>query len=225
APRTVTVNVGAAEGHNDLRQVRIFEFDDQGRLLRRLGAARAQVESIEGGARSIWHLQEVRDTQWQPHIERPNEPQSLEDSGVTEPQRDKLGWRRSLTPLVVTASVLPADTMSTVALWRYTRHLSDNAQAVQRYELQFWKRAFAPLVCFVMLGLALPFAYLHARAGGMNLKVFGGIMLGISFVLVNHIAGHLAMLHQWEPWLATLIPSLAYLLLSLSAFVWLVRNR
>jgi len=36
-----------------------------------------------------------------------------------------------------------------------------------------------------MMALALPFAYLHARAAGISLKVFGGIMLGISFVLLN----------------------------------------
>ena len=38
-----------------------------------------------------------------------------------------------------------------------------------------------------MVGLALPFAYLHARSGGVSLKVFVGIMLGISFVLLNNV--------------------------------------
>jgi lipopolysaccharide export system permease protein len=121
--------------------------------------------------------------------------------------------------------VLPPDTMSTLALWRYTQHLATNAQAAQRYEIQFWKRACSPLVCMVMLALALPFAYLHARSGGMSLKIFGGIMLGISFVLVNHITSHLGLLHQWQPWVAAALPSLVYLGLSLSTFVWLVRNR
>ena len=130
-----------------------------------------------------------------------------------------------MTPQVVAASVLPIDTMSTSALWRYTRHLARNAQAAQKYELQFWKKAFSPLTCLVMVALALPFAYLQSRSGGMNLKVFGGVMLGISFVLVNHITSHLGLLHQWKPWLAASMPSLAYLLLSLSAFIWLVRNR
>ena len=30
----------------------------------------------------------------------------------------------------------------------------------------------------VMMGLALPFAYMHMRSGGVSLKVFAGIMLG-----------------------------------------------
>jgi lipopolysaccharide export system permease protein len=76
-----------------------------------------------------------------------------------------------------------------------------------------------------MMALALPFAYLHARAGSMSLKIFGGIMLGISFVLANHITSHLGLLHRWEPWLAAAAPSVVYLLLSMGAFVWLVRNQ
>ena len=57
---------------------------------------------------------------------------------------------------------------------------------------------FYPFACLVMVALALPFAYLHSRAGGISLKVFGGIMLGISFVLLNNVFGHLGMLHELD---------------------------
>ena len=76
-----------------------------------------------------------------------------------------------------------------------------------------------------MMALALPFAYLHARGGGVSLKVFGGIMLGISFVLLNNVAGHLGVLRDWTPWVAAAAPGLLYLLLSMAAFTWLVRYR
>ena len=59
----------------------------------------------------------------------------------------------------------------------------------------------------------------------MSLKVFGGIMLGISFVLLNNLAGHIGMLRQWTPWVVASTPSFIYLLLSLAAFAWLVRYR
>jgi lipopolysaccharide export system permease protein len=134
-------------------------------------------------------------------------------------------WRSTLTPDVVTAAVMPLQTMSTIELWRYSRHLSRQEQAAQRYEIQFWKRALYPLACIVMAALALPFAYLHARAGGVSLKVFGGIMLGISFVLLNNASGHLGLLRQWTPWMAAAAPSGLYLLISMGAFAWLVRFR
>ena len=103
--------------------------------------------------------------------------------------------------------------------------LAHQEQASQRHQIQFWKKALYPLACLVMVALALPFAYLQARAGGVSLKVFGGIMLGISFVLLNNVAGHLGVLREWTPWVVAATPSLTYLLLSMAAFAWLVRYR
>ncbi len=222
----ITVNVGSANSQGDFGFVRIFEFDVQGRLLRRLSAQRVRVEAdgdpvLAKG--SVWHLQDVVDTQWLQHDRLSEQAVQEGQAAIIERQQARLDWQSSLTPLVVSASVLPPETMSSVALWRYTQHLASNAQAAQRYEIEFWKKTFYPLVCLVMVALALPFAYLHARSGGMSLKIFGGIMLGISFVLINHISSHLGLLHQWQPWLAAAAPSMVYLLLSMSAFVWLVR--
>jgi lipopolysaccharide export system permease protein len=77
-----------------------------------------------------------------------------------------------------------------------------------------------------MVGLALPFAYMHTRGGqGISLKVFGGIMIGISFVLLNNLASHVGLLQNWTPWMVAAIPSVFYLLLSMAAFTWLIRYR
>jgi lipopolysaccharide export system permease protein len=121
--------------------------------------------------------------------------------------------------------VLPLSTMSTIELFRYIGHLADNEQAAQRHEIQFWKRALYPFACLVMMALALSFAYLHARAGGISFKVFAGIMLGIGFVLLNNMAGHLGLLRDWTPWVTAAAPSALFLLVSLAAFSWLVRYR
>jgi lipopolysaccharide export system permease protein len=227
--RVVTVNVGSASSHGTFERVRIYEFDQNGRLLRRLTADSAHVRAAGSGgaAGSVWQLQGVRDTRWRNDVTMAatDLSQPLGTQLVEDMKLPQLDWASSLTPLVVSASVLPPDTMPAWDLRRYANHLSLNAQAAQKYEMAFWQKSLYPLVCLVMVGLSLPFAYLHARSGGMSLKIFGGIVLGISFVLVNHIASHLGLLHQWQPWLATTVPSLLYLLLSLGAFAWLVRYR
>lgn len=226
AGRQITINIGAALGEGHFQRLRLFEFNAEGALVRRLSAQEARVAPVDPArpaGPSAWTLTEVVDTQWLPEATTPA-PGSL-PVFVKEQRLPTLKWLSQMSPQVVAASVLPIDTMSTAALWRYTRHLSANAQAAQKYELQFWKKAFSPLACLVMVALALPFAYLQSRSGNISLKVFGGIMLGISFVLANHISSHLGLLHNWKPWLAASLPSMAYLLLSLSAFVWLVRNR
>jgi lipopolysaccharide export system permease protein len=76
-----------------------------------------------------------------------------------------------------------------------------------------------------MMALALPFAYLHARGGGISARVFIGIMLGISFVLLNNLASHVGLLRDWSPFAVAAAPSLLYLLISMTAFGWLVRYR
>jgi lipopolysaccharide export system permease protein len=211
--RAVSVNVQAVAGVGELRGVRIFEFDPQGRL-------RTRIESAEASVREgHWLLRDAQRTDW------PTPEAAAGGNGLTQLRQPELAWPSGLQATVVTAALLPVQTMSTLDLWRYTRHLAAQAQDVQRYQIQFWKKALYPLACVVMVALALPFAYLHARAGGVSFKVFGGIMLGISFVLLNNAAGHLGLLRQWLPWMAAAAPSLLYLLISMAAFAWLVRYR
>ena len=209
--RLYTVSVAAAALNGEVQHVRVFAFDAQNRLLERWEADKGHV-SAEGQ----WTLLEARRQRW---------PQAVQSPDVLEDRLPLLTWQSRLTRNVVAAALLKASDMSTAELFAYTRHLSAQEQSAQRYEIQFWRKALYPLACFVMVALALPFAYLHARAGGISAKVFGGIMLGISFVLLNNLAGHVGLLKNWTPWAVAAAPSLLYLGLSMSAFAWLVRYR
>ena len=215
--RSYSINVGSAGPGGLLNDVRIFEFDADGRLLRRIAAASAQVQPDAN-----WSLHQVGVTRW---VAGDGIGTVARTAQAVEEKLATLAWRSSLSAAVVVAAVSPASSMSTLALSRYIGHLADNEQAAQSYQIQFWKRALYPFACLVMVGLALPFAYLHARTGGVSLKVFGGIMLGISFVLLNNVAGHLGLLRDWTPWMVAAAPSALYLLLSFAAFSWLVRYR
>jgi lipopolysaccharide export system permease protein len=205
-----SIYVGRVGAQGQLSDVRIYEFDGDGRLLLQLAASKAEVDG------SGWRLRDVRLTSWQ-----------AGDGDALKPGRSmpELFWPTRLSPAVVSAVVAPLKSMSTVDLYRYMSHLSQNEQAAQRPEIQFWKKALYPLACLVMMGLALPFAYLHARSGGISVKVFGGILLGISFVLLNNVSTHLGLLRDWTPWMAAAAPGVFYLLLSMAAFTWLVRFR
>jgi lipopolysaccharide export system permease protein len=214
AERAISVNVSRTGADGELEGIRIFELDSDGRLRTRIEAKTGRVD-----AQSVWQLQAVERTDW------PTPEQATAGAAIVVQRPATLSGPSSLSANVVAAAVLPLGTMSTVELWRYSAHLDDQEQASQRYDILFWKKALYPLACLVMMALALPFAYLHARAGGVSLKVFGGIMLGISFVLLNNVSGHLGMLRNWAPWVAAAAPGLVYLALSMAAFTWLVRFR
>jgi lipopolysaccharide export system permease protein len=112
-----------------------------------------------------------------------------------------------------------------VDLFQYIRHLEANGQTSLRYEIEFWKKVFYPLSCLVMVVLALPFAYLHFRTGNITNYVFGGVMIGISFFLLNNVFGYIGNLNNWLPWVAAGVPGLIYSVASLGAFGWLVLRR
>lgn len=212
--RSVSVNVLAAANGQQLLGIRIFEFDPDGRLRTSIEARSGQVQ-----AQGHWRLLTVQRSDW------PTPEEARRGLAVKLQTLPDLDWATSLDNSVVAAALLPVQSMSTLDLWRYTSHLADQDQAVQRHEIAFWKKALYPLACIVMMALALPFAYLHARAGGVSYKVFGGIMLGISFVLLNNASGYLGLLRHWTPWVAAAAPSGLFLLMSLGAFAWLVRFR
>jgi lipopolysaccharide export system permease protein len=226
--RSFSINVSQADASGRLQGVRIFEFDHAGGLVSRLAASHALVD-----AKGFWRLSDVTQTEWLPVNVKTDAKidvnPGIGDREVLRVVREtkiaELNWKSSLHAGVIAAAVLPAASMSTLELYRYTQHLSAQEQSAQVHKIQFWRKAIYPFACFVMVALALPFAYLHGRAGGISLKVFGGIMLGISFVLLNNVAGHVGILQNWLPWLVATGPSLFYLALSLAAFGWLVRYR
>jgi len=211
--RSYSVNIAGVTAAGVLQQVRAFEFDSDGRLLMRLAAREARVTQD-----GTWTLGEVEITHWPA-------ARSSDQASVSVERLPTLQVKSTLDAGVVAAAVLPLTSMTTLDLWRYSAHLEGQAQASHSVQIRFWKKALHPLACLVMVALALPFAYMHARAGSVSLKVFGGIMLGISFVLLNLLAGHMGMLRAWTPWVVAAAPSLLYLMLSLAAFAWLVRYR
>lgn len=233
--REFAVNVQSMQPDGRFEGVRIYEFNAQGQLVSRLLARSASIDE-----RGTWSMQGVERLRWpslgQP-LAAPRPPQARTRPGAIGATAEaaspaarsetyaQYDWPSGLSRRVVSAAVLPLQTMSTVSLYTYMRHLSSHEQTGQRYEIQFWKKALYPLTCLVMVTLALPFAYLQARDTSVSWKVFGGILLGITFILLNNITNHLGVLQDWTPWLAAITPSLLYLLLSLSAFNWLVRHR
>lgn len=209
-----SVNVGALGADGALQEVRIFEFGDDGRLRSTLKAATGQIASSgESGSSGKWQLQQVQRQQFDTR------------GGQANVQRQTLAqwdWPTGLSSEMVSVALLKPERMATLDLFRYVRHLEANGQNAQRYEIEFWRKLFYPLSCLVMVVLALPFAYLHFRSGGVAGYVFLGVMLGISFFLLSNVFGYIGNLRAWAPWLVAAAPSLLYSLVSLGAFGWLV---
>ncbi len=205
-------NVSAIAPDGRMLGVRIFEFDNQGRLV-----SMSRAESGKFGGEGAWLLEQVERTEFTLDAAR--------DARIDRAKLPSYRWPTEISAEMVSTAVLKPERMGTIDLFQYIQHLESNGQAAQRYEIEFWKKVFYPLSCLVMVVLALPFAYLHFRSEGISGYVFGGVMAGISFFFLNNVSGYVGELQNWQPWLTAALPGLIYSLLSLGAFGWLVLRR
>jgi lipopolysaccharide export system permease protein len=129
-----------------------------------------------------------------------------------------------ITPRLLTVAGSRPERMSAKELALYNRHLSENRQDNEAFEIAFWKKLFDPLAIFVLMALALPFAYLQTRSGGVSRKIFFGIMIGLGFILLNQLFSHLGMLSSVPAVLTAAAPSLLFLALALGALWWVERH-
>jgi lipopolysaccharide export system permease protein len=200
------INVREARQTNQLGGVRIYDFDNDYRLRKITLAQRAD---YAGGG--IWKLQDVAQTHFT------NEGPRTERQPAAE-------WRSRVSPDMLDALIVRPERMSAWALHKYTEHLAGNRQKTERYEIALWKKLFYPLAAIVMMALALPFAYMHARAGAVGFKVFIGIMIGIFFHAMNSLFSHIGLLQNWPPISAAAVPSAAFLLAAVAMMWWVERR-
>lgn len=210
------INIGKIEPDKQVRQVRMYEFDDAYRLL--------SIRIAESGRFSdagSWELENVTETRFK---EAPGK--SLLDPvySANTSMKPSMTLSSKVTPDILGVLLINPERMSIYSLGRFMSHLNENKQDAQRYAIAFWKKLIYPSIVFVMLALALPFAYLRARTGGIGIKIFGGIMLGMSFQLFNALFSNIGLLGAWPAFLTALAPPLAYFLLALIGLKWVSRS-
>jgi len=209
------VNVGAIDQNDQIRQIRMYEFDPNYRLLSIRSAASGRFDN-----RGIWELNDISETRF---IEkRSNDPLDAVYSAQTK-VIPKLSLESQVTPQILNVLLISPEKMSIVSLGRFILHLQDNKQDLQRHSIAFWKKLIYPFIIFVMLALALPFAFMKIRSGSVGIKVFGGIMLGMSFQLFNTLFSSIGLLGALPAFFTAIFPPLVYLVLAFLALKWVAR--
>ena len=209
------VNVGAIDQNDQIRQIRMYEFDPNYRLLSIRSAASGRFDN-----RGIWELNDISETRFTE--KRSNDPLDAVYSAQTK-VIPKLSLESQVTPQILNVLLISPEKMSIVSLGRFILHLQDNKQDMQRHAIAFWKKVIYPFIIFVMLALALPFAFMKIRSGSVGIKVFGGIMLGMSFQLFNTLFSSIGLLGALPAFFTAIFPPLVYLVLAFLALKWVAR--
>jgi lipopolysaccharide export system permease protein len=200
------INVRTVLPDTRLRGIRIYEFDDKAQL-----RSVSEAEAGEYVPPASWRLTGVVRT-------------VLEDERAIVEKRPDMLWHSALNPDILSVLLVVPERMSLLHLTAYIKHLSENHQKTQRYEIALWKKLIYPLATFVMVALALPFGYSHSRMAGVSLKIFTGVMIGIFFHMLNGLFSSLGVINSWSPFSSAIAPSALFLLAAMGMIWWVERR-
>jgi len=210
------INVRQVSPDVGTRGWRIIEFDGDYRMRSVITAEAGTFVPGEG-----WTLEDVVETRVPATVGSATLAAEDRTEVVTLPQ---MTWRSELKPDIFGVLMVQPERMSAWDLVYYVRHLAENRQQTERYEIAFWGKVFYPWAVLVMMALALPFAYLHVRAGGVSFKIFTGVMLGVAFYGMNKLFAHIGLLNTWPPLAVAALPSLVVLTAAMAALYWIERR-
>lgn len=210
------LNANKIEPDGAIRDISLFEFDRKMRLVYRASAKRAVFQGDE-----IWLLSDVDEQRFsaEPIGKDMQQPDVINRRNLPSKQ-----IRSEITPDILSVMLADPKLMSAFDLAQYSHHLKKNQQRSEQYDIALWTKLLYPITPLVMMVLALPFAYMQARSGGLSLKVFVGIMIGMGFHLTNSLFSHIGLLNTWPPFATAALPSLLFLVAAIAALRWVERH-
>lgn len=204
---TTYLNIRSVQPNAKLVGLSLYEFGDDGRL-----KAISRADDAEYVPPSAWRMRFPVKTEY-----------SLEMGSRVSTQAERL-WHSDLNPdMLGVLNILP-EVMGISTLMSYIKHLRANKQHTARYEAAFWKKVVYPLAAFVMVALALPFAFMQGRQASMGVRLFIGVMVGLGFYMLNGLSATFGLLNQWPPLLTSVAPVVLFIGLA-SMLLWVSGRR
>ena len=183
------INVRKIEENGDLANVNIYTV-----------ANKTHLQSVKHAEKAIY----FKDQQWK-----------LKNVAQSDISLDKIKanvvsvqtWQSSIAPDLVKMAVVIPDNLSLVDLFHYIHFLQNNQQKSRSFELAFWGRIVNPFVTFVMLMVATPFVIGIKRGINVGGRIMIGIVIGLSFNILDQIAGHVGLIYDLNPFVVAVTPS------------------
>ncbi len=200
------INIRTATPDAKLLGVRIYKFDKN-------NALESVTDAREGNFNppDFWKLSDTV-------------TMALSGDGAKVERAAAMEWRSAVNPDLLSVLMVAPERMSELGLVNYSRHLTENKQKTERYEIALWKKIVYPLSALVMVALALPFGYSHNRVSGVSLKIFAGVMIGILFHMLNGLFSSLGVINSWLPFASAVAPSALFMLAAMAMLWWVERR-
>jgi lipopolysaccharide export system permease protein len=186
-----------------LEELRLYEFDAVGRLVRITLAARAEHEP------GRWRLAGVV-------------RQRFAEDAVETTREAALDWPSQLEPGLLATSILRPQNLGLGELSAAIRYMRANGIDATAYESAYWKRLFYPFGVLALVLAVVPFAFGALRSGGLGKRILLGMVLAIAWYFAQQALFNLAAVYGVDPRLGQGLPPL---LLALVAAIWFARAR
>ena len=190
------VNIENVLPDSSLEDIHIYEFDKNFKLRTIVNAKKGIFQDGQ------WKLNNISLT-------------TLGEGKVILTNIENGNWKSLIRPEMMNALIISPEKMSTINLAKFINYLQLNNQKVTRYEIALWEKLIHPIMPLVMLIFAVPFEFLQERSGGKYLKMFLGIVIGISYQILNTMIRQLGLLNDWQPFMSSLIPTIIFLSIAL----------
>lgn len=215
------INISRISSEREVENIRIYNFDAEGKF-----------KELIHAQSGLFQHQELQLTQAKLIRTDFDLETALMDPAApltplsTQTMLDSYTISTSLTQARLLASELQPDRMSIMGLLDYIQYLEDNHLQSNRQVVALWRKGVYPFTLLVMITLAAPISFMQTRKGGAGLKVFGGILIGVVFFMINQLALNLGMLNNLPPWLTALAPNtIALVIASLALYLIERKNR
>ena len=187
------IRIGLVRPNRTLADVEIYQFDEQGNLVKVL-----QTPTAELLQDNTWLLHNVRETR-------------LGNMEAQTEFKDRLLWEALLSEEQTRTLITPARSLAPVDLWRLIQRLEENNMSSESSRVIFWRQMSIPLGLLGMALLSLPFLLGSTRSVPVGQRIAMGGLTGITYYLVQQISGHLASILHWHVALTILAPGLLVL--------------
>jgi lipopolysaccharide export system permease protein len=196
------VYIGTVLPDVQLRDVIVYELDDQHRLKKTTFAGQAHYED------GSWHLQDVTSS-------------VIDEKTVSSTYNADETWPVMVSIDLFNVLNLEPEDMSATELWQYSSYLDDNELDSGSFWLAFWIKVFTPLTSAGMLMISVPLVLTSSsRSGGAGQRILIGVMIGVAFYVLNRVINQMGIIYGITPVLSAGLPSI----MVIAAAVLLIRK-
>lgn len=170
--------------------VYLFRLAPPGRL-----ASVARADSASFGAGKEWTLNNFAESRF-------------DDGGVTVRRERRFAELTGLNPELLSLTVVRAEALDGLALWRYIRYLRSNGLDSRHFEVELWSRIAASVAVVPMCILALAFCFGALRRAGTGARMLIGVVTGLAYFLASRGLADGGELYRLDPLLVGWLPTL-----------------